>query len=109
MGAGGPRRGRGARRRHRPQDHLVGNRSSEKASYDRDGLAELLSYTDGDLGDTDYEKADVNLRLGPPPSLEELADTYGDPDGGDFRPVLKFHIAPEVKEGAADGPGVSAG
>ncbi|MFD8509684.1 hypothetical protein ACFV27_00860 [Streptomyces antimycoticus] len=78
--------------------NLVDNRSSEKGSYDRDALAELLSYADDDLGGTGYTDADVQLLIAPPPSLEELADSYGDPEEDDFWPVLKFRVAPEIRD-----------
>lgn len=78
--------------------NLVDNRSSEKGSYDRDDLVELLSYMDGDLGGTGYTDADVQLLIAPPPSLDELADTYGDPEADDFWPVLKFRVSPEVRD-----------
>ncbi|WP_328427887.1 hypothetical protein [Streptomyces sp. NBC_00443] len=78
--------------------NLVDNRSSEKGGYDRDALAELLSYMDDDLGGTGYTDADVQLLIAPPPSLEELADTYGDPETDDFWPVLKFRVSPEIRD-----------
>ncbi|WP_328638395.1 hypothetical protein [Streptomyces canus] len=78
--------------------NLVDNRSAEKGTYDRDALAELLSYMDDDLGGTGYTDADVQLLIAPPPSLEELADTYGDPAADDFWPVLKIRISPEERD-----------
>lgn len=35
--------------------------------------------------------------------MEELADALVTPDHGGLWPVLKFRVAPEVKEGTADG------
>ncbi|MFJ4627157.1 hypothetical protein [Streptomyces sp. NPDC088847] len=78
--------------------NLVDNRSAEKGSYDRDALAELLSYMDDDLSGTGYIPADVELLLAPPPSLEELADTYGDPEADDFWPVIKLRLSPEERD-----------
>ncbi|WP_309317419.1 hypothetical protein [Streptomyces salinarius] len=78
--------------------NLVDNKAAEKGIYDRDALAELLSYMDDDLGGTGYTDADVQLLIAPPPSLEELADTYGDPETDDFWPVLKFRVSPEVRD-----------
>jgi len=78
--------------------NLVDNKSAENGQYDRDALAELLSYMDDDLGGTGYTDADVKLLIAPPPSLDELADTYGDPEADDFWPVLKFKISPELRD-----------
>lgn len=78
--------------------NLVDNRSSEKGDYDRDALAELLSYLEDDYDGTGYTDADVQLLIAPPPSLEELADTYGDPEDDDLWPVLKFRVSPETRD-----------
>src|SRR5690606_12433960 len=67
--------------------NLVDNRSSEKGTYDHVALAELLSYMDVDLAGTSYTNAAVQLLTAPPPSLEELANTSGDPEQDDFWPV----------------------
>jgi ParB-like chromosome segregation protein Spo0J len=55
--------------------NLVDNRAAEKGDWDLDSLVELLSYLP-DLDGTGYTDADVERLLAPPPSLEELADTY---------------------------------
>jgi hypothetical protein len=81
--------------------NLVDNRSAEKGSYDRDALAELLSYVD-DYEGTGYSEADVELLIAPPPSLEELADTYGDPEAGDFWPVIRIRLSPEDRDAFLD-------
>jgi hypothetical protein len=78
--------------------NLVDNKSAENGTYDRDALAELLSYVDEDYGGTGYTEADVELLLAPPPTLVELADTYGDPEAGDFWPVLRFKVSPETRD-----------
>lgn len=78
--------------------NLVDNRSAEKGTYDRDALAELLSYVDDDLDGTGYTDADIQLLIAPPPSLEELADTYGTPEDGDFWPVLRIRVSPEERD-----------
>lgn len=78
--------------------NLVDNKSADDGQYDRDALTELLSYMDGDLGGTGYTDADVQLLVAPPLSLEELADTYGDPEADDFWPVLKFKVSPELRD-----------
>lgn len=78
--------------------NLVDNRSAELGSWDRDALAELLSCMDDDLGGTGYTDADVQLLIAPPLSLDELADTYGDPETADFWPVLRLRISPETRD-----------
>ncbi|MGW3971181.1 hypothetical protein ACWEFD_18015 [Streptomyces ardesiacus] len=104
--------------------NLVDNRAAAKGSWDLDGLVELLSYLP-DLDGTGYTDADVERLLAPPPSLEELADTYapredydepaparaavpagttGDrPDqpteqGSGLWPVLRLRIPPHVRD-----------
>jgi len=77
--------------------NLVDNRSAELGDTDRDALAELLSYMDEDYGGTGYTEADVQLLIAPPPSLDELADAYGDPDASDLWPVLRFRVSPETR------------
>ncbi|MFC8465979.1 hypothetical protein [Streptomyces sp. NPDC057250] len=78
--------------------NLVDNRSSEKGTYDRDALTDLLSYLDDDYAGSGYTDADVQILIAPPPSLDELADTYGDPEADDFWPVLKFKVSPEDRD-----------
>ncbi|PKA32862.1 hypothetical protein OIE91_11315 [Streptomyces albidoflavus] len=79
--------------------NLVDNKASDDGTYDRDALAELLSYLDDDgYEGTGYTDTDINLLVAPPPSLEELADTYGDPEADDFWPVLKFRVSPELRD-----------
>ncbi|UJV42964.1 ParB/Srx family N-terminal domain-containing protein [Streptomyces sp. AMCC400023] len=78
--------------------NLVDNRSAEKGTYDRDALAELLSYLDDDLAGSGYTDSDVELLITPPLSLEELADTYGDPEADDFWPVLRIRLSPEERD-----------
>jgi hypothetical protein len=78
--------------------NLVDNRAAELGTYDNDALTELLSYLEDDYVGSGYSEADVNLLIAPPLSLEELADTYGDPETGDFWPVLKFKVPPETRD-----------
>ncbi|MFD8820769.1 ParB/Srx family N-terminal domain-containing protein [Streptomyces sp. NPDC059605] len=78
--------------------NIVDNRAADLGTYDNDALVELLSYLDEDYEGTGYTEADVNLLIAPPPSLEELADTYGDPESDDFWPVLKFKVPPETRD-----------
>lgn len=78
--------------------NLVDNRSSEIGDYDRDALTELLSHLDDDFTGTGYTEADHRLLVAPAPSLDDLADTYGEPEPGDFWPVLKFKVSPEDQQ-----------
>ncbi|MFK0063370.1 hypothetical protein ACIQTN_29595 [Streptomyces werraensis] len=100
--------------------NVVDNRAAEKGSWDLDGLVELLSYLP-DLDGTGYTDEDVERLLAPPPSLEELADTYapredyGDQpartatpaetaaeepaeQGSGLWPVLRLRIPPAVRD-----------
>lgn len=67
--------------------NLVDNRAAEKGAWDLDNLVELLSYLP-DLDGTGYTDEDVERLLAPPPTLEELADTYAPrEDYGDQAPA----------------------
>ncbi|MFG2404252.1 hypothetical protein ACGFR8_07910 [Streptomyces brevispora] len=78
--------------------NLVDNRSSDLGSYDADALAELLSFLDNDYAGSGYQEADVTRLLAPPPSMEELVDSYRDPEDEDMWPVLRFTVPPEVRD-----------
>ena len=86
--------------------NLVDNRAAEKGSWDLDALVELLSYLP-DLDGTGYTDADVERLLAPPPSIEELADTYAPPaDYGDDPPAVRHLGAPA---GTSSEPGEGSG
>ncbi|GHA94502.1 hypothetical protein [Streptomyces chryseus] len=78
--------------------NLVDNRAADLGSYDTDALAELLSFLDEDYEATGYQVADVHRLLEPPPSLEELADTYRHPEEDGLWPVLRFTVPPEARD-----------
>ncbi|MFE3378736.1 hypothetical protein [Streptomyces anulatus] len=78
--------------------NLVDNRAADLGSYDADALAELLSFLDDDYAGTGYREADVERLLAPPPSTEELADTYRHPEDEDMWPVLRFTVPPEDRD-----------
>ncbi|MEU1815167.1 hypothetical protein ABZ543_08210 [Streptomyces roseifaciens] len=78
--------------------NLADNRTAGLGGYDADALTELLSYLDEDYSGTGYSDADVQLLIAPAPSLEELAETYGDPEADDFWPVLKFKVSPDERD-----------
>ncbi|MFD7573295.1 hypothetical protein ACFV6U_22635 [Streptomyces sp. NPDC059810] len=82
--------------------NLVDNRAADLGSYDPDDLAELLSFLNEDYSGTGYQDADVERLLAPPPSLEELADTYRDPEDEGMWPVLRFTVPPEDRDGFYD-------
>jgi ParB-like chromosome segregation protein Spo0J len=85
--------------------NLVDNRAAEKGDWDLDGLVELLSYLP-DLDGTGYTDADVERLLAPPPTLEELADTYVPrEDYGDAPPTVR----PAAPAGDTSTPDNSAG
>ncbi|MEU0273178.1 hypothetical protein [Streptomyces sp. NPDC006307] len=78
--------------------NLVDNRASDLGSYDQDALTELLSFLDEDYEATGYTEPDVLRLLAPPPSLEELADTYRHPEDEGLWPVLRFTVPPEARD-----------
>lgn len=81
-------------RRINPAD----NRTAELGTYDTDALAALLAELDGDTQGTGYTEDDIRLFTAGPPSLDELADEYGDPDPADLWPTLTFKVAPETRD-----------
>ncbi|MFD5570446.1 hypothetical protein [Streptomyces cadmiisoli] len=86
--------------------NLIDNRAAEKGDWDLDGLVELLSYLP-DLDGTGYTDADVERLLAPPPTFEELADTYAPrEDYGDETPARP---AAEPATTDAAGPGEGSG
>ncbi|MFJ2882447.1 hypothetical protein [Streptomyces sp. NPDC087272] len=82
--------------------NLIDNRAADLGTYDPDDLAELLSYLDEDYEGTGYQPADVERLLAPPPSIEELADTYQHPEAEGAWPVLRFSVPPEVRDAFYD-------
>ncbi|MDI9829715.1 hypothetical protein [Streptomyces sp. KAU_LT] len=89
--------------------NVVDNRAAEKGSWDLDSLVELLSYLP-DLDGTGYTDEDVERLLAPPPSLEELADTYAPREDYGDRPPAEHHgaapAADVAEEPAEQGSGL---
>lgn len=77
--------------------NIADNRLSDVGGYDYEALSDLLGSLET-LDGTGYTESDVQLLIAPPPSLDELADSHGDPEADDFWPVLKFRIAPETRD-----------
>lgn len=77
--------------------NLADNRTSELGTYDNDALAELLTGLD-DLDGTGYTDEDLQLLTAGPLSLDQLADTYGEPDDADLWPTLTFKVAPDIRD-----------
>jgi hypothetical protein len=87
--------------------NVVDNRGAEKGDWDLDSLVELLSYLP-DLDGTGYTDADVERLLAPPPTMEELADTYAPrEDYGDQTPARA--VVPAGTAGDADPAGDDGG
>jgi hypothetical protein len=79
--------------------NLVDNRSADLGTYDGDALAELLSFLDEDYAGTGYQEPDIQRLLAPPPSMEELADTYRTPEqAAGMWPVLRFTVPPQARD-----------
>ncbi|MTE20301.1 hypothetical protein F0L17_14520 [Streptomyces sp. TRM43335] len=76
--------------------NLADNRTADLGDYDRDALAELLSYLDGDYDGTGYTDDDVQALIAPPLTADELADlaTPGDDDW----PLLRIRVPPHVRD-----------
>lgn len=103
--------------------NLVDNRLPDVGWYDNDALLELLSSLGDDLTGTGYDVSflddlltaveaspdmdDVENgdddggpedRIQPPPSLDDLAEQYGEPQEGDLWPVIRVRVPPGVRE-----------
>jgi hypothetical protein len=80
------------------------NLLTTRGGWHDDGLAtlmQLVATTEAGLagvGMTDTELADLLASLAPPPSLDDLGARYGDPQESDLYPVMRFKIAPALKE-----------
>lgn len=80
--------------------NVADNRISEFAKRDDQALAELLMSIE-DLTGSGYNADDLRLYLPQePPTLEELAETYGDveDEATPVLPVLSFRVRPETRD-----------
>jgi ParB-like chromosome segregation protein Spo0J len=81
---------------------VADNRTAELAAWDNDTLVALLAElgdgTEGLVGTgfTDADMENLLARFGPVPTLDELADQYGEPGGNALWPVLRIPLPPEV-------------
>lgn len=77
------------------------NRIGEAGGWNDEVLAKALTAADDYRGLTGYhdtEFVDLLARLAPPPSLDELAATHGDPVPSDLWPVIRLQVPPEVRD-----------
>jgi len=83
---------------------VADNRLSELGGWEDEALAALLSDLAAEdaalLQATGYDADDLDalLRMMAAPSLDELADEYGDHDGAEFYPVIRLQVEPETFE-----------
>jgi hypothetical protein len=78
--------------------NLVDNRTADAGSYDDAALADLLKNLD-DLTGTGYTSDDTWMFPPPPvPTLDALAEEYGEPEEGDIRVTLKFTVTPQDRQ-----------
>jgi hypothetical protein len=78
--------------------NLVDNRTADAGSYDDEALAALLRDLDDYTG-TGYTADDTWMFPAPPvPTLDALAEEYGEPGDGDIRVTLKFTVTPKDRE-----------
>lgn len=84
---------------------LADNRTAELGSHDTDDLLALLDTLDDDLEGTAYTDMDRSaLRdlADGPPSLDDLADEYGEPEPDDYHDRVKLILDPVIARGWRD-------
>jgi hypothetical protein len=84
---------------------IADNRLSEIGGWDHRELAEVLDQIADDnpdllqvTGYTSEDLADLLASFDAPPSLEDLADEYGDPRPDELWPILRFKIPPRIRD-----------
>lgn len=84
--------------------NLVDNKAADEGDYDHDALNAILASLEGDLVGTGYEPSDADLftalppAVEPPPSLDDLAEEYGEPQETDLWPVIRVRVPPAVRD-----------
>lgn len=84
--------------------NLVDNKAADEGGYDDEALATLLASLDDDLVGTGYAPSDAELftalppAVEPPPSLDDLAEEYGEPQETDLWPVIRVRVPPNVRD-----------
>lgn len=87
---------------------VASNRLGEKGGWDTPGLHELLrNLADADadlLAVTGYDMQDLDdyAKVTQPPSLDDLADTLGDPDPSDTWPTVNLRVPHHLAAGWRD-------
>lgn len=83
---------------------LADNRTADLGSYDDAVLLDLLDGLD-DIDGTGYADEDVEMLrdlADDAPTLDELADEFGDPQDDDFNVTLRLSVQPHIAEQWAD-------
>lgn len=93
----------------RDDDHaraavVADNKLTERGGWDDQLLpAWLDDILDGDpdlLDITGFSRDDLDdmlAAIAPPPSLDDLADEYGEPQDSDLWPILRFQVPPHIR------------
>ena len=80
---------------------LADNRTADLGSYDDDGLLDLLESLGDDLSGTGYADDDVQMLrdiADAAPSLDDLADEYGEPEEQDTWVTVRLRVPPAVAD-----------
>lgn len=80
---------------------LADNRTADLGSYDDDGLLDLLESLGDDLSGTGYADDDVQMLrdiADAAPSLDDLADEYGEPEEQDTWITVRLRVPPAVAD-----------
>lgn len=84
--------------------NLVDNKAADVGDYDREALAALLTTLEDDLTGTGYAVSEAELFTAlpqvpeAPPSLDALAEQYGEPQETDLWPVIRVRVPPNVRD-----------
>lgn len=84
--------------------NVVDNRAADVGDYDQQALDAILATFDGDLVGTGFTPSDAELFTAlppaeaPPPSLDDLAEQYGEPQETDLWPVIRVRVPPNVRD-----------